>query len=926
MSAHIAIGRRPNVRRVMRWIMRGAGVCAAAILLIGGYFWISTPLPTPENLRARAAIGNTRILDRHGKLLYELPDPLSGRQRPVPLDEIPLALRQATIAVEDRTFYSNPGVDLRGITRAAWLNLRSGEIVAGGSTITQQLARNFLLDPQLTQQQSFSRKLREAVLALKLTASYPKDEILALYLNQTYYGGLAYGAEAAAQHFFGKPVRDLDLAESALLAGLPQAPSHYDPVSNQPAAIRRQVEVLDAMARAEFITPAQAKTAQAEPLQFATSQTTIEAPHFVHYVLDQVTAQLGADTVARGGLTITTTLDANLQSASQSILRRQIAALGVPQNGGPDHQVRNGAVVVLDPGDGAILTMVGSPNFGDAANQGQVNAAIALRQPGSAIKPLTYAAALEQGWTPASTILDVPTAFETREGQPYTPQNYDRAFHGPLSLREALATSSNVSAVQVLDAIGVPSLLEIASRLGITTLQQDSGRFGLALTLGGGEVTPLELTAAYAAFANGGQRVAPYAIMEIRDAQGRDRTKNKEQKNKGTREQENLEPGTWNLEPGTKNEQGNQESREPRIKNQEPRNQGTKVQENQELRAKNQGSEASPSPVATGEGVVRRTGGEGQPHEALSPQVAYLISDILSDRYARMRAFGEVSALDVDRPAAAKTGTTSDWRDNWTIGYTPDRAVGVWVGNADGQPMENISGVTGAGPVWHEVMLAAHRGLPARAFKQPEDIVEVQICAEGGKLPSPTCPGAKLERFIAGTEPTEPDDTHVVFAIDPDLDCRAPAGYPQERTVMQSYRRLPPEAETWMIRAGIPRVPQQICPLPDAAADQVATDAQIGLAAQAEPVLSSPVSGSIFSLSAGIPAERQQIEIQARAGGDVANLTIYVDDAPLATFSGPPYRAFWQLTPGLHRAHVVTTDRQGNRRTSEHVEFIVQQP
>ncbi|MBV9789941.1 MAG: PBP1A family penicillin-binding protein, partial [Chloroflexi bacterium] len=886
-------------RRILRWIVRGAGLCAAAMLLIGGYFWISTPLPTPENLRARAAIGNTRILDRHGQLLYELPDPLSGRQRPVALDEIPLALRQATIAVEDRTFYSNPGVDLRGILRAAWLNLRSGQIVAGGSTITQQLARNFLLDPQLTQQQSFTRKLREAVLALKLTASYPKDEILALYLNQTYYGGLAYGAEAAAQHFFGKPVRDLDLAESALLAGLPQAPSHYDPVSNQSAAIRRQAEVLDAMAQAGLITPAQAKTAQSEPLQFATSHTTIRAPHFVHYVLDQLTAEFGADTVARGGLTITTTLDADLQAAAQSILQRQIAALGVPQNGGPDHQVRNGAVVVLDPSDGAILTMVGSPNFGDAANQGQVNAAIALRQPGSAIKPLTYAAALEQGWTPASTILDVPTAFETREGQPYTPQNYDRAFHGPLSLREALATSSNISAVQLLDAIGVPSLLDIAARLGITTLQQDSGRFGLALTLGGGEVTPLELTAAYAAFANGGQRVTPYAIVAIQDAQGNDRTQN--------------------LEPRTKNEQRNKGTKE----------QSTADSPSPAAAGEGRGVRAIPSPLpaAAGEGgepVGLRD--EGQPNQALSPQVAYLISDMLSDRYARMRAFGEVSALDVDRPAAAKTGTTSDWRDNWTIGYTPDRAVGVWVGNADGQPMENISGVTGAGPVWHEVMMAAHRGLPARSFQRPDGIVEVQICAEGGKLPSPTCPGAKLERFVAGTQPTQPDDTHVVFAIDPDLDCRAPAGYPHERTVMRSYRRLPPEAETWMDRVGMPRVPQQICPLPDATADQAATDAQIALDVQAEPVLSSPVSGSIFSLSRGIPTERQQIEIQARAGGDIASLTIYIDGAPLATFSGPPYRAFWPLTPGLHRAHVVTKDRQGSQRISEQVEFVVQQP
>jgi 1A family penicillin-binding protein len=890
-----AIDRRSQFHHLLRWISRGAGVCAAAILLIGGYFWATTPLPTPEKLRARAAIGNTRILDRNGRLLYELPDPLSGRHRPVPLDEIPLALRQATIAVEDRSFYSNPGIDPRGILRAAWTNLRSGGIVAGGSTITQQLARNFLLDPQLTQQRSLTRKLREAVLALKLTASYPKDEILALYLNQSYYGGLAYGAEAAAQHFFGKPVRDLDLAESALLAGLPQAPSRYDPVSNQPAAIARQAEVLDAMARAGFITSEQAKAARAEQLQFASSQAAIQAPHFVHYVLDQLAAQFNADTVARGGLTVTTTLDADLQAASQSILRRQIETLGLPQNGEPDHRVRNGAVIVLDPGDGAILTMVGSPDFGDAGNQGQVNATLALRQPGSAIKPLTYAAALEQGWTPASTILDVPTAFTTREGRPYTPQNYDRAFHGPLSLREALATSSNVAAVQVLDSIGVPALLDIAARLGITTLQDDSSRFGLALTLGGGEVTPLELTAAYGAFANGGRRVTPYAIIAI-SAVG------------GSTAQENI---------GTK-EQGDGEQR---TKNKEQRNKGTENKGTKEPVArwahkKNQDTRRIL-------GAENQEPGTRNSNQAISPQVAYLISDILSDRYARMRAFGEVSALDIDRPAAAKTGTTSDWRDNWTIGYTPDRVVGVWVGNADGQPMENISGVTGAGPVWHDVMLVAHRGLPARPFKQPAGIVEVQICAEGGKLPSPVCPGAKLERFVAGTQPTEPDDTHVVFAIDPEHDCRAPAGYPPERTVLRSYRRLPPEAETWMNRVGMPRVPLQICPLPDAVES---ADAQIALETQAKPVLSSPVTGSSFVLSSGVPAERQQIEIQARAGGDVASLTIVVDDTPLATFRGPPYRAFWPLAPGLHRAHVVTTDHQGRQRTSAPVEFRVQQP
>jgi membrane peptidoglycan carboxypeptidase len=502
---------------MVRLATRACGLGLLALVLALGYFWFTTELPAPEHLRARAALGSTRILDRRGRLLFEAPDPFAARRRALPLQEIPLALRQATIAVEDRDFYTNPGVDLRGILRAVWIDLRSGAAVAGGSTITQQLARGFLLDPALAQQRTLERKLREAVLALKLTASYPKDEILALYLNQTYYGGMAYGVETAAQRLFGKPARDLDLAECALLAGLPQAPSRYDPLANPQAALARQAEVLDAMVRAGYISAERAAAARAEPLRFTPNDSAPRAPHFVRYVLDQLDARLGADVVARGGLTVTTTLDVDLNDAAQASLRRQLDLLSTPRDGGPDHRARNGAVVVLEPNSGAILAMVGSPDFENAAIHGQVNATLASRQPGSAIKPLTYAAALERGWTPATTILDIPSSFTTREGRPYTPQNYDRAYHGPLALREALATSSNVAAVRVLDSIGVPALLDIAARLGIASLSHDSGRYGLSLTLGGGEVTPLELTAAYAAFANGGRRVTPYAIVEIRD-------------------------------------------------------------------------------------------------------------------------------------------------------------------------------------------------------------------------------------------------------------------------------------------------------------------------------------------------------------------------------------------------------------------------
>ncbi|MBX0328108.1 transglycosylase domain-containing protein [Oscillochloris sp. ZM17-4] len=818
-------------RRLWRPALRIAGLLLLAGLLFGGYLWVSTPLPEPGQIWARASLGNTRILDRGGRLLYAVPDPLSGRQQPVPLSAIPLALQQATVAVEDASFYQNPGVDLRGIARAAWQNLRSGEIVAGGSTITQQLARTILLDPREAQRQSLGRKLREAVLALKLSASFGKGEILSMYLNQVYYGGLSYGVEAAAQRTFGKPASDLDLAEAALLAGLPQAPGRYDPFSQPDLAAARQAQVLDAMAREGFITAEEAERAKAEPLQLHGAAAEMRAPHFVGYVLDTLTAALGPDTVLRGGLTITTTLDADLQDAAQEVLRRQIERLSSPRDGGLPHRVSGGAVVVLDPRDGAILAMVGSPDFADRASAGQVNAALALRQPGSAIKPLTYAAALERGWTPATTILDVPSSFATREGRPYAPENYDSTFHGPLSLREALATSSNVAAVRALDHIGVPALLEMAQRLGITSLGQDSARYGLSLTLGSGELRPLELTAAFAAFANGGSRVTPYSVMSISGA---------------------------------------------------------------------------------------ATPGHAGPEPALSPQVAYLISDILSDRYARMRAFGVESPLDIGRPAAAKTGTTTDWRDNWTVGYTPDRAVGVWVGNADGEPMKDVSGISGAGPVWHDVMLAAHRGLPARDFARPAGIVELSVCAEGGMLPGPACPASRLERFVAGTEPRQPDTTHVALRVDRLLGCLAPAGYPAARTTTRIFRRLPPEAAAWGRENGIPAPPAQPCrqeggPTPTAPQANVsAGDVAAG------PTLISPAAGSVYRMSAGVPADRQQIVIEAVGGGTNSALTIVIDGEPVAQLSGPPYHAFWQLAPGEHRAWA----EAGGARSAE-VRFTV---
>lgn len=848
-----------RLRSVATIVARGAGSCILVLAFLCAWLWLSTDLPSRERLRERAALGATQVLDRNGRLLYAVPDPLGAQRSHVPLDDISPWLIQATIAVEDASFANNPGIDLRGIVRAFWLNLRQGRIVAGGSTITQQLARSFLIDPSLAQKQTLERKAREMVLALKLTAMFSKDDILEMYLNQTYYGAMSYGVEAASQRFFGKPARDLDLAEAALIAGLPQAPSRYNPFTNPDAARARQRDVLAVMVRAGFITAAEAEIAANEPLRFSTGCHTPgclpRAPHFVFFVLERLTAELGPETVVRGGLTITTTLDLGLQEAAERALRRQFAALADPHDGSPDRRARNGAVVVLDPRDGAILAMVGSPDFTDDAIQGQVNAALALRQPGSAVKPLTYAAALERGWTPATTILDVPASFADSSGRIYAPQNYDRTFHGPLSLREALATSSNVAAVRTLDFIGIPALLDMASRLGITSLGNQPGRFGLALTLGGGEVSLLELTGAYAAFAGGGMRVTPYAILKI-----------------------------------------------------------------------------------SGAADVHSSGLEAvdPPSPALDPRIAYLISDILSDRYARMRAFG--SALDIDRPAAVKTGTTTDWRDNWTVGYTPDRVVGVWVGNADGRAMESVSGVTGAAPVWRQVMLAAHRGLPPRPFPRPPGIVELTVCAESGLLPSPVCPATRLERFLAEHTPQRPDDTHILVRVDPVRDCRAPDRYPSARTVVRIYRVLPPEAQPWAASAGVPRPPREVCPPVTAhAGDPPGNDAHTsdagrgagdrepGLTLRNAPplLITAPADGAVFALSPGIPPERQRIAITVGADPAIDRVTIYVDGEPLVTTSAP--RVFWQLQPGVHRVWAEGRNTDGQTVRSSVVEFEVRQ-
>jgi len=835
-----------------------------ALTGVGIVHWLMVDLPSPDQLYQRATAPSTRIYDRHGRLLYEILDPHGGAHTPVSLADVPPACRDATIATEDASFYRNPGVDLWAIVRALWINLRGGEVLSGGSTITQQLARNLLLSPEERTEISLERKMRESILAWRLARTYSKDEILTLYLNETYYGNLAYGIEAAARKTFAKQAAELDLAECALLAGLPQAPAYYNPLENPGAAQNRQNVVLGLMVRHGFISQHEADLAAREDLHFASVPFPIEAPHFVMVVRGQLEKEFGLEAIHTQGLQVTTTLDLDVQDAAQRVVRRRLAQLAAADADHPPRNVRNAAVVVMDPHTGEVLAMVGSPDYFDPRIDGAVNAAVATRQPGSSIKPITYAAAFDpirpRPLTPATMMVDVRTAFVTREGDPYVPRNYDRRWHGPVLLRRALASSYNLVAVKVLDHVGLDAMTGLARSMGITTFD-DADRFGLALTLGGGEVRLLELTAAYGAFANGGRRVDPVTIARVEDHRGQTLR-------------------VWDAAPG------------PRV---------------------------------------------------MDERVAYLITDILRDNLARAPSFGEGSALRLSRPAAAKTGTTTDWRDNWTVGYTPGLVTGVWAGNADNEPMKGVSGVTGAAPIWHDVMETLLKGQPVREFVEPPGMVRVEVCADSGLPPyrpvavdgqplavgseqpdaprRARCPRTVTELFIEGTEPSRTDDWHWWYDLDARNGLLAGPGCPSEFVARKRYTRYPAEAHTWVRWQNIPQPPDVYSPLCPGA--QIADR---GPQMQDEPpsysllptpsslLLTSPDQGSHYRLSPEIPASAQQILVAARPmdGVSVREITLLADGLPLATLTRPPYQALWPMKVGKHTFGVTGVDEEGD--------------
>lgn len=498
----------PSLRFRFNWAIFLLALFAFSGVGIGlASYSIFHDLPSAEEFRTRNPAISTKIYDRNGNVLYTIFK--DENRTPIKLDEVPMHVRLATIAVEDAEFYNHHGFSPRGILRAITTYLKTGK-QTGGSTITQQLVKNALLSPEKT----ISRKARELVLAIQTERLFSKDEILEMYLNEVSYGGPAYGIEAASRYYFDKKTNELTLGEAAVLAGLTKSPTIFSPFGSHPEyAIGRRDEVLKLMVINGFISQETANDAKSQKITFADNTTNISAPHFVMYVREQLVNMFGEDLVERGGLTVKTTLDSDIQKLAEETIRQEISSL-------QRLNVTNGAAIVADPQTGEILSMVGSKDYFDSSIDGNVNVTLQNRQPGSSIKVINYAYALSHGYTPASIIEDVPTTFDIPGQLPYKPKNYDGNFKGKVTLRSALAESRNIPAVKVLNSYGVQNMINLAEQMGITTWS-DRSRYGLSLTLGGGEVRLIDLAQVYATLANGGVKENFTSLLSVTDQNGK---------------------------------------------------------------------------------------------------------------------------------------------------------------------------------------------------------------------------------------------------------------------------------------------------------------------------------------------------------------------------------------------------------------------
>ncbi len=762
-----------------------------AIPLVPVLAFIAAPLPA--RLLDYRSIASIKILDRDGGLLRELRSTADGRMTPLSTAELTPEVRAAFLAAEDHRFHGHLGVSPTSILRALNQNLRAGRVVAGGSTITQQLARTLI-----PRERTFLGKLQEALWAMRLEAHLSKDEILTQYLNRVPFGNNTFGLEAAAQLYFGKRALHLSLGQAAMLASIPRGPTAYDPWRRPGHLDQRRAWVLDRLEATKLASAAVVASARAEPLDLTAFAAAFRAPHFVEFIAAHLEAWgLGQAAV------IETSLDPRLQPDVEAQVAEEIGRL-------TERRVSSAATIVVDNETGEILAYDGSADFFNGAIGGQNDGIQMRRQPGSALKPFIYAEAFTRGYTPATVIPDLETSFSAPKGS-YTPKNYDRRLHGPVRAREALANSYNVPAVRVADDVGLGNALEVLHRAGFDSLKAGAEHYGLGLALGNGEVSLWEAARAYSGLSRGGLLRSLVPIRRAWTADGR-------------------------------------------------------------------------------ELPLRR---ELKPRRFADPHAANLVTHILSDNAARARAFGVDNALRLSFPVAAKTGTSKGYSDNWTVGYTKERTVAVWSGNFDGTPMIQVSGITGAGPIFKRVMTRAMRDLTTQPLVNREGLVPATICPLSGQLAGPHCPAAMEELFIDGSAPPHRCEMHgeLSATLSPELQQKCLQLAASEGRLAD----LGLDFYDWAKNEGLSREPWLAA-------------ACLGNDTRAGAHVLHPAAGGEFLLISDLPLADQAIPVRVRAAPSMGPLAVYVDGARTIELEAP----FTGRVPATQGAHVLEVrDRTG---------------
>ncbi len=784
------------------------------IFLIGLIAYYSSGLPEPGKIMDRSVPLSTKIYDSKGEtILYEVHG--SEQRTLIDINTLPKYVINATIAVEDKDFYNHSGISIRGIIRGVFKQLLMGERVQGGSTLTQQFVKNAIL----TDERRVSRKIKEWVLSYRIEKKYSKQEILGFYFNEIPYGSSAYGVESAAHYYFDKAAKDLTLAQATILAALPQAPSYYSPYgSHKDALIGRQRLVLKLMVEQGYITQEEADQAKQEELTFKKRAENIKAPHFVMYVKELLEQEYGVLNVEQGGWKIITSLDWDLQQQAEKAILEQV------EKNKEKYDAGNAALVAIDVNTGQVKAMVGSKDYFDDDIDGQVNVAVAPRQPGSSLKPFVYLTAFTRGFRPDTILFDLKTKFGIKsDGTPYEPQNYDGAEHGPVTMRQALAGSLNIPAVKTLYLAGPNNVLKTVSDFGYTTFKADNP-CGLSLVLGCAEVKLLEHANAYAALAREGVYQDSISILKVEDAKGK------------------------------------------------------VIKENNDVKGR----------------------------RVMDKKYVHMLTDVMSDNSARAYIFGENNYLTLgDRPVAAKTGTTNDYHDAWTMGFTPDLAVGVWVGNSNNKAMKKgADGSVVAAPIWNKFMREATAKMPVSDFKKEalESCDKPMVCGtlgketivkvnkQNGKLASEYTPYTLIEE-------RKYNEVHNILHY---VNTNDPMGAPLDNPSSDpQYASWEAPVKVWAEKEGYIN-------------SQPPTEVDDGFTAANQPSISwlSPSAGQALNQ---VPIN---LSVQASGPNGIARVEYFIDQQKIGESFASPYSLSWTpnsfIANGQHNLRAIAFDSSEN--------------